>query len=473
MWDTYLGIPLKVFQKIHIRLTLVVTFGAALSSVLVYGILLGALFLGFGSQDRAELDTRLLSYGAIWQYGGTEAVLDQASANMEKHGGRPFLLTLSDPEGGMVGALIPGAWGKFDLMNPELKLLSPGSYVVLRNERVHYALLVTGVTLDDGSLLLVGVSTENRQFLVRMYQKYYPWAIVIIVLAGIIVGIISSRRLLKPIDDLNEEIDRTIVTGELSRRLKGLGTGDSFDILISRYNRLLDRVELLISGMRDTLDAVAHDLRTPLTRLRGHAEMALSIGNTVEYEEALAVVVEQTDQAVELLSAIMDIAEAEQGMLHLNIAPCNLSALAAEVCEMYGFIADEKAIRIHFEAPETLKLMGDPVRLRQIFGNLLDNAVKYSPRESRIDMFCGEEGDDCRIEVIDNGPGVPEGDKSRVFDRFYRGDRSRASRGLGLGLSMVKALVEAHHGSVTVVNVRGRGACFRVILPRRVDISVL
>jgi len=468
-----LRIPIKAVRKIHVRLTLVVTLGAALSSVLVYGILLGALFIGFGNQDRAELDSRLLSYWASWQYGGAEAVLNQASADMKKHGGRPFLLTLNGPEGDLQGALIPGTWENFELMNPELEQLSPGTYATLRGEGMHYALLTTGTILDDGSRLLVGVSTENRQFLVRMYQRYYPWAIAAIILAGLIVGIISSRRLLMPIGELNEEIDRIIVTGELSRRLSSPDTGDSFDILISRYNRLLDRVELLISGMRDTLDAVAHDLRTPLTRLRGHAEMALRKGNSGEYEEVLAVVVEQTDQAVALLSAIMDIAEAEQGMLHLDIAPCNLGALAAEVCEMYEFIADEKGMSIHCEAPEALELMGDPVRLRQIFGNLVDNAVKYAPRGSKVEVLCGENVDDCWVEVIDDGPGIADGEKNRVFERFYREDRSRASRGLGLGLSMVKALAEAHGGSISVVNTQGRGACFRVVLPKNVNISVL
>ena len=472
MWDTYLRIPIKAVRKIHVRLTLVVTLGAALSSVLVYGILLGALFIGFGEQDRAELDSRLLSYWAAWQYGGAEAVLNQATADIEEHGGRPFLLTLNDPGGELLGALTPGAWANFDLMNPELSELSPGMYLALRSEGIHYALLTTGTALDDGSRLLVGVSTENRQFLVRMYQRYYPWAIAAIVLAGLIVGIISSRRLLMPIGELNEEIDRIIVTGELSRRLNSPGTGDSFDILISRYNRLLDRVELLISGMRDTLDAVAHDLRTPLTRLRGHAEMALRKGNPGEYEEALAVVVEQTDQSVALLSAIMDIAEAEQGMLHLDIMPCNLGALAAEVCEMYEFIADEKGMSIHLEAPEFLELRGDPVRLRQIFGNLVDNAVKYAPPGSKIDVLCGEEGDNCWVGVIDDGPGVADDEKHRVFERFYRGDRSRASRGLGLGLSMVKALAEAHGGSISVTNAKGRGACFKVIFPKNVNISI-
>ncbi|KGM43244.1 hypothetical protein S1OALGB6SA_1106 [Olavius algarvensis spirochete endosymbiont] len=465
-------IPIKAVRNIHVRLTLVVTLGAALSSVLVYGILLGALFIGFGERDRAELDSRLLSYWAAWQYGGTEAVLNQASADVEEHGGRPFLLTLNGPEGELLGALIPGAWINFDLMDSELSQLSPGQYATLRSEGIHYALLATGTTFDDGSRLLVGVSTENRQFLVRMYQRYYPWAIAAIILAGFVVGIISSKRLLMPIAGLNEEIDRIIVTGELSRRLNSPGTGDSFDILISRYNRLLDRVELLISGMRDTLDAVAHELRTPLTRLRGHAEMALRKGNSGEYEEALAVVVEQTDQAVALFSAIMDIAEAEQGMLHLDIVSCNLGALVSEVCEMYEFIADEEDMSIHFEASESLELLGDPVRLRQIFGNLVDNAVKYAPLGSEIDVFCGEEGDNYWVEVIDDGPGVADGEKHRVFERFYRGDRSRASRGLGLGLSMVKALAEAHGGSISVTNAKRRGACFKVVLPKNANISI-
>ncbi len=452
----------KPSGRINVRLTLIVTMAAAVSSIVVYGLLLASLFIGFGDQDRAELDSRLLSYWAAWQYGGNDAVLDRASLDMKEYGGRPYLLMLDSSDGEMLGALIPGGWERFNLSDPELAELTPGTYKTLRDDGIPYALLVTGAVLDDGTRLFVGLSTENHQFLVRMYQRNYPWALAAIVIAGIFVGIISSRRLLSPIVRLNKEIDHIIITGELGRRLDSPGTGDQLDGLINRYNRLLDRVESLIDGMKDTLDAVAHDLRTPLTRLRGHAELALSKGNPDEYEDALAMVVEQTDQAGALLSALMDIAEAEQGMLPLEGVPCNLSTLAAEVCDMYELIAEDKGQTLNLKSPDSVPLTGDPVRLRQILGNLLDNAVKYSPEGSRIDIQCGCSDGLSWVEVTDDGPGVPEEERRKVFERLYRGDRSRGSRGLGLGLSMVKALVEAHNGRVEILTIKGRGACFRV-----------
>ena len=459
-------IQARYFQRINVRLTVLVTLAAAISSIVVYALLLASLFIGFGDQDRAELDSRLLSYWAAWQYGGNDAVLDRASLDMKEYGGRPYLLMLESRQGEMLGALIPGGWERFNLKDPGLLELSPGSYLTLRVDALPYALLITGAELDDGTRLLVGLSTENHQFLVRMYQRNYPWALAAIVIAGVLVGVISSRRLLSPIAGLNREIDHIIITGDLGRRLDSPGTGDQLDGLINRYNRLLDRVESLIGGMKDTLDAVAHDLRTPLTRLRGHAELALSKGNSAEYEEALAMVVEQTDQAGALLSALMDIAEAEQGVLSLDGVPCNLSSLAAEICDMYELIAEEKNQVLSLDAPQMVPLLGDPVRLRQILGNLVDNALKYSPEGSRIDIRCGSDDSSSWAEVIDEGPGVPEEERERVFERLYRGDRSRGSRGLGLGLSMVKALVEAHKGRVEISKVEGRGACFRVVFPR-------
>lgn len=451
-------------MRFDVRLVLIVTLAAAAASLVVFGLLLGSLAIGFRQQDESELNSRLLSYWAEWQYGGNEVVLESASNDIKEHGSRPFLFMLYDSDGIMAGGWIPGGWEGFNFDNPSLGMLHPGTYMTLRDESKSYSLLLTGAAMDDGSRLVLGLSTENREFLLRMYRSSYPSVLAAIILAGIAVGVIASRRLLAPITRINHEIDRIIITGELSRRLERSGHGDQLDGLIERYNRLLDRVESLIAGMRETLDAVAHDLRTPLTRLRGYAELALSRAAADEYEEALGMVVEQTDQAGALLSSLMDIAEAEVGMLHLEPEACDLRELAAEVCEMYQFIAEEKSQRLRLDAPSAVPLIGDAVRLRRILGNLVDNAVKYGPEGGAVDVRCRCGEPAAVIEVVDDGPGVPAEDVTRVFDRLYRGDRSRGSRGLGLGLSMVKALVEAHGGTVIAEREAGRGARFSVKL---------
>ena len=247
---------------------------------------------------------------------------------MQEQGEQPFLLLLNDAYGEMIGGVIPGGWEIFSLNDTSLDWVNPGTYHTLHGEGKNFSLLLTGIYLGDGSRMVVGMSTENRVLLLRMYKNRYPIALAGIILAGIAVGIVSSRRLLKPMRRLNKEIDRIIVTGELHRRLDSSGTGDQLDELILRYNRLLDRVESLIGGMNEALDTVAHDLRTPLTSIRGCAELALSKGNKDEYEDVLGFVVEQVDQAGALLSALMDIAEAEQGMLKLNTVQCDLKTLA-------------------------------------------------------------------------------------------------------------------------------------------------
>jgi len=459
------------FKRIHVRLTLIVTLAAAVSSTIVYVLLFSIVFIGFTRQDKNEMDARLLSYWAAWQYGGDAAVLKQASNDMRTHGSRPFLFVLKDKNNKLLGALIPGGWEKFNLENPVLEKVTPGSYITLKTEKIPYSLIITGTGFENGSRLLIGVSTENRQFLIKMYQRNYLLAMAVIIAAGVILGLIISKNLLSPITRLNKEIDRIIITGELSRRIESSGTGDQMDELIYKYNRLLERVEELISGMRDTLDAVAHDLRTPLTRIRGHAELALVEKDSNSCENTLAMIVEQTDQASSLLSAIMDIAEAEQDMLNLDKKECDLTALANDIVDMYSFIAEEKNIKINFFSSGPVIIQGDPVRIRQIMGNLVDNAVKYSPENSEIDVECGidntvnKKTPSAWFSVTDNGPGVPESEQERIFEKLYRGDRSRGSRGLGLGLSIVRAFARAHGGDVSVKNIEGKGARFTVFFP--------
>lgn len=447
-------------------MALMVALTSAAAFLLAYGLLQVSLWRGFRDRDRQELDARLLAYWAVWQSAGADGIVDRAAAELRAYGSRPFLFVLESPTGEVLSAVIPGGWEAFDLDDPDLPNLSPGRYETLRSESKDYALIVTGMTLGDGYRFTAGISTETREALLKLYRRNLPWVLAVLISVGFVVGVLASRRFLSPILRLNEEIDRIIATGELSGRLPSPGTGDQLDGLIGRFNRMLDRIESLIGGMKDTLDAAAHDLRTPLTRIRGGAEMALAPGKgRGAMKEALADTVEQVDQAAALLAALMDIAEAERGLLNLKIRTVDLSEIVREVGELYEFVAEERGINLNITPSSPVPVLGDPVRLRQILGNLVDNAIKYGPDGGRVAVESGNDGSYGFVTVSDQGPGVSAEERERIFERLYRGDRSRGSRGLGLGLSLVKALTEAQNGRITVADAPGGGASFRLEFP--------
>jgi signal transduction histidine kinase len=287
-----------------------------------------------------------------------------------------------------------------------------------------------------------------------------------VILLGVTGGAFLALRALRPIRHLSIAARSIIDTARFESRVPDTKTGDELNELVILFNQMLEKIEHLIGGMRDALDNVAHDLRTPVTRLRGVAEQSLrSNAGADACREALADCLEESDRVMAILNSLMDISEAETGTMKLAFEDVNLAELIHEVTGLYDHVADEAQVRMTTDVPPVLSLRADRTRLRQAVANLVDNAIKYTPSGGRVEIAATRAEREVHLSVRDNGIGIPADELPRIWDRLYRGDKSRSQRGLGLGLSLVKAVVQAHQGRVEASSDPGGGSVFSLSLP--------
>ena len=287
-------------------------------------------------------------------------------------------------------------------------------------------------------------------------------------LASAVLGaFVITRRALRPVGDLARATHDILASGDLALRVRTRGTADDLDQLAALFNRMLGRNEALVRAMKESLDNAAHDLRTPLARLRAGAELALrQPADPASAREALAEAIEESDRVLGMLSTLMDISEAEVGAMRLDRQPADLADIAREAVELYDLVSNERGVHIVTRLAPGVLVLVDRARIRQVCANLIDNAIKYTAPGGRVEVTVSGEEAWGVVSIGDTGRGIPPEERPRVWDRLFRGDRSRTERGLGLGLSLVKAVAEAHGGEVCLRSEVGVGSTFEVRLPR-------
>ena len=318
-------------------------------------------------------------------------------------------------------------------------------------DAVHGTIRARTFVLPGGFRLLVGRDPRGRADFEGLILESLGGALGITLVLGLLGGLVMSRRMLRRVDAVRETGQR-IVRGDLSRRMPVTGVGDEFDRLSITVNEMLDEIETLMTGLRTVTDSVAHDLRSPLTRLKARLELALREGPADEHghRAALEHAIAETDAILRTFATLMEIARAESGKAGIALAPVDLGTIAADMVELYAPLAERKGLVIETSLEETEPVAGHAEFLSQLVANLLDNALAYTP-DGRIGVSLARGDEDTvRLTVEDSGPGIPAEERERVLQRFVRLDASRTGGGSGLGLSLVAGVAALHRASLVL-----------------------
>ncbi|MEA3274603.1 MAG: HAMP domain-containing sensor histidine kinase [Pseudomonadota bacterium] len=304
--------------------------------------------------------------------------------------------------------------------------------------------------LHSNLRLLVGRDVRELEATRRLIVNALAWGLAITLALALGVGLTMSAGVTRRIDAINQT-SREIMEGDLSRRVPTYGTGDDFDRLADNLNRMLERIEWLMESVRQVSDNIAHDLRTPLTRLRTKLELARGPNEKpAQVREAVDQAVEDAEELLSTFNALLRIARIESGSRRSAFRELDLSRLLRDVAEFYEPLASHKGQHLEVDAPHALSVDGDRDLLFQALANLVDNAVKYTPRDGRITLSATTQNAGPQVAVADTGPGIPAETREKVFQRFYRIDNSRTTPGSGLGLSLVQAVVQLHGARIAI-----------------------
>ncbi len=412
-------------------------------------------------REREIISSRIDEYRAWYEEGGIRALktrFDQQSAST----GDCYFVRIVSPRGNALFVSIPKGFDGFDATR--LGIIQPTGddlWVSIKGQAEENAWTVGMAKLSDDLTLQVGKSTTQSRELLSYFRTIFLITVVPILLLGIIGGGLLTFRAIRPIRRLIQTVRNILRTGKTSTRVPVSGGSGEMEELVSLFNQMLDRNDSLIRAMHNSLDNVAHDLRTPMTRLRGVAELALQDSEGGEScREALADCMEESENVLTMLNVLMDVAEAETGVMKLDITDVPVRQVVHSVIEMYEMVAEEKNISITEDLSDEIIISVDRIRFRQVIANLLDNALKYSSEGGHVNISADRKGGMVSVSISDDGIGIPHGEMDKIWNRLYRGDHSRSQRGLGLGLSLVRAIVHAHGGSIKVESEPKKGSEF-------------
>lgn len=422
-------------------------------------------------QDRTDkvLLKEFEEFSSLLALKGVNEIKAVLTLESEAEGVDRMFFRVLDMDGKVIAASNMSSWGKIAvnwMILSQLTYSSTRMFETLdlsehkHKVRVLYAMIGPGMTLQ------VGQSLEDDARFMDTFRTTFSVIMLILMLFAALAGWFMARRALMGV----EEVTRTaqhISKGAIERRVPLKTRGYEIEQLATTFNNMLDRIHALVTGMKEMTDNIAHDLRSPITRIRGTAEVTLINGKTIdEFETMAANTVEECDNLLEMINTMLLISEAEARAEKLKIEKLDIAGLIRDACELFQPIAEDRGITIICKVPSQFWIYGDIQSLQRMVANLLDNALKYTKPKGTVTISA--DGDELQVTIsfVDTGIGISENDLPNIFKRFYRCDQSRSQTGIGLGLSLTEAIVKSHGGKVTATSNPGKGSTFTVALPR-------
>ena len=436
----------RIFRATAFKLTLAILGLSAVGVGVVLAVVAWQVIKVVDEETQQTIEAEAAGLAEVYQQGGLRRLGAVVDSRSREPGSTIYLLTnmAGEPLTGNINQLPAGA-------------LSDDGFVTTRYrsadsaDKGHVA-LARVFQLPNGFHLLIGHDLGDRARIGAVMIRALATSLIFLAGLAALGALFVARRVLTRIDGMNRSAT-AIMGGELSERLPVSGSGDELDRLAIGLNQMLGRIDELMAGLREVSDNIAHDLRTPLTRLRNHAEEALTLGHDEgAYRIALERTIEESDGLIRIFDALLMIARAEAGRGQMAVQPFDVSAVVTGVVELYEPVAEERGCSLSVRNEPDLTLAGNRELVGQVVANLLDNALKYGVKETggghAVDVATRRAGADIVIEIADRGPGIDAGDRKRVLERFVRLEGARSQPGSGLGLSLAAAVARMHGGSL-------------------------
>jgi heavy metal sensor kinase len=468
----FFGRMTKLPHTLSFRLTLWYGLIFSLSSCLAFLFFYMLITANLKQRMDDRLSEKISEFEAIYNLQGIEEVKEAALIESQAAGEKKIFFRLLYASGVAFSSSNMSYWRAIGINRRAVRQL------VNNRTRVYETLSIPGRTdrvriaygvIGRGIVVQVGYSMESDIAFVGIFKRIFLITMSALILTAVLVGWFMARRAVSGVEAVTRTA-RQISESDLGRRVPIMARHEEIDRLAVTFNQMLDRIEKLVVGIREMGDNIAHDLKSPVARIRGMAEISLSgsAGYSDDLTSLAGNTIEECDRLLDMINTMLMISKTDAGAGDVNLEPVNMAEVARGAVALFSPLAEDKGLTISCDTPESLMMEGDLKMLQRAMANLVDNAIKYTPRAGHLDIRAfhdTENKDRINVSVKDSGVGIDPEDLPKIFDRFFRCDQSRTAGGSGLGLSLAQTIAHAHHGEIWVTSTKGKGSVFTFSLP--------